>query len=309
MRTAFITELLRSARAGDDVWLVTGDLGYSVLEPFAIEFPERYVNAGVAEQSMIGLAAGIAREGAVVFAYSIANFPTFRALEQVRNDVAYPGIPVVIVSVGSGFSYGSHGSTHHAVEDVAVMRSMPGMRVISPGDPTETSMAVQALIRDPGPSYLRLGKAGERSIPSEIDADFRLGVPRLIRDGADVTIIATGSILASASDAVVRLAEYGVNAALFSAHSLRPFDATPILERVRAGTPVVTVEEHRAIGGLRSAVAEALLDAGLPTGRVAALAIPAELRVGTGSQSALRQVAGLSADDIVATAQALVGSR
>ena len=161
MRNAFIEELVALARVNSQIALVVGDLGYSVIEPFAKEFPDRFINAGVSEQNMTGLAAGMASEGYHVFTYSIANFPTFRCAEQIRNDVAYHNLPVTVVAVGGGLAYGALGYSHHAVQDFALIRSMPNMLIAAPGDPHEVRACMRYLVDNPGPSYLRLGKAGE----------------------------------------------------------------------------------------------------------------------------------------------------
>ncbi len=168
MRNAFIEELVNQARINPNIALVVGDLGFSVVEPFADEFPERFINAGVAEQNMIGLAAGLASEGYHVFVYSIANFPTFRCAEQIRNDVDYHRLPVTIVSVGGGVAYGSLGYSHHAVQDFGLMRCLPNMLIGAPGDPMEVRACVRYFVSNPQPSYLRLGKAGERSFHPDI---------------------------------------------------------------------------------------------------------------------------------------------
>lgn len=309
MRTAFIEAVQDLVAADYDIWLVTGDLGFSVLEGFAERFPDRFLNAGVAEQTMIGLAAGVASQGPTVIAYSIANFPTFRALEQLRNDVAYPRLPVIVVAVGSGFSYGAHGSTHHAVEDIAAMRALPGVTIVSPGDPSEARDAIRALVDQRQPAYLRLGKAGDRPVPSEVGDSFQLGRPRCIRRGRHLTIFATGSILAVAHDAVARLSDRGIDAALWSVHTLEPFDGEAVIRALDETSALLTVEEHREHGGLRSVVAEALLNAGAATDRVRTLAVPQDLRVGTGSQEHLREQAGLSVDDIIRSATELAGRR
>jgi len=299
MRAAFIAELLERADQDPSIWLVTGDLGYSVLEPFAERFPDRYVNAGVAEQNMIGVAAGLARSGATVFVYSIANFPTFRCLEQIRNDVCYAGAAVTIVSVGSGFSYGSHGSTHHAIEDLAVMRSLPGIVVVSPGDPTEARLATRALADRAGPAYLRLGKAGESIVDASAGDEFALGQMRLIRDGIDVTVIATGSVLAMVNVAAEALERDGIRTRVYSAHTLKPFDAETLLRAMAETAGVVTVEEHRLVGGLRGAVAEALLDVpDRPRCGIRSLGVGPDVIFGTGDQAHLRAVAGLTMDAI-----------
>ena len=300
MRASFIAELMECADQDPRIWLVTGDLGYAVLEPFAERFPQRYVNAGVAEQNMIGVAAGLARSGATVFVYSIANFPTFRCLEQIRNDVCYAGAAVTIVSVGSGFSYGSHGSTHHAIEDLAVMRSLPGIVVVSPGDPSEARFATRALADLAAPAYLRLGKAGEAIVDARAGDEFALGQMRLIRDGADITLVATGSVLAMVDAAAEALERDGISARVYSAHTLKPFDKETLLRAMSETAGIVTVEEHRLVGGLRSAMAEALLD--LPEGRqhrIRSLGVGPNVLLGTGDQAHLRSVSGLTEDAVI----------
>lgn len=170
MRNAFIDELVKLARVKKNIALVVGDLGYKVVEPFAEEFPDRFINAGVAEQNMTGLAAGLASEGFHVFTYSIANFPTFRCAEQIRNDIDYHNLPVTIVTVGGGLSYGNLGYSHHAIQDYALIRSMPNMLIAAPGDPMETRACIRYLVDNPQPSYLRLGKAGEPSFHKDVPA-------------------------------------------------------------------------------------------------------------------------------------------
>jgi transketolase len=170
MRNAFIEELVLAAKNGKEVALIVGDLGYRVIEPFADLFPERFFNAGIAEQNMMGLAAGMASEGVHVFAYSIANFPTFRCAEQIRNDIDYHNLPVTVVSVGGGLAYGALGYSHHAIQDYAMMRILPNMLIAAPGDPMEVRGCMRYLINSPQPSYLRLGKAGEKSVHQEIPA-------------------------------------------------------------------------------------------------------------------------------------------
>lgn len=168
MRNAFIEELVAAAEVRDNIVLVVGDLGYGVVEPFAKRFPKRFFNSGVAEQNMMGLSAGLASEGFHVFVYSIANFPTFRCAEQIRNDVDYHNLPVTIVAVGGGVAYGNLGYSHHAVQDYALMRVMPNMLIAAPGDPMEVRACMRYILMNPGPSYLRLGKAGEKNIHLDV---------------------------------------------------------------------------------------------------------------------------------------------
>jgi transketolase len=219
VRTAFIEQLLLEARRNPRIFLVVGDLGYSVVEPFAEEFPDRYLNAGVAEQNMTGLAAGLASEGFHVFTYSIGNFPTLRCLEQIRNDVCYHKLPVTVVAVGAGVSYGNLGYSHHCVQDIGCLRGLPGLTLLSPADPGETRQCVAWLAAHPGPSYLRLGKAGEPRV-HDLQLDFE-GVLKLTDRQATCAIVGTGSVLAEATAAADRLAEQGRAVDVFSLTPLR----------------------------------------------------------------------------------------
>ena len=257
MRNAFIDELVRQASTNKRIALIVGDLGYSVVEPFAEKFPERFINAGVAEQNMMGLAAGMASEGYHVFVYSIANFPTFRCAEQIRNDVAYHNLPVTVVSVGGGMSYGNLGYSHHAVQDYALLRVMPNMLIAAPGDPMEVRGCLQYLINNPGPSYLRLGKAGEKNIHTSVP---------LIKPGewlkinevkkAEVAYLTTGTTLGKLHEKLFE--KKGVEIALFSlplwgmqtkdeqALNIKPFKC------------VSTFEDHLVDGGFGSWLLESL---------------------------------------------------
>src|SRR5207249_10726475 len=194
MRGAFFRALLELAEQDERVHLVVGDLGFGVVEEFARRFPARFLNAGVAEQNMTGIAAGMALSGKIVFTYSIANFPILRCLEQVRNDVCYHNANVKIVAVGGGLAYGSLGATHHATEDLAILRSLPRMVVVAPGDPVETEAATRAVRTQAGPCYLRLGRAGEAKVHRG-EIDFQLGKAIQVRDGRDLTLVTTRGML------------------------------------------------------------------------------------------------------------------
>lgn len=302
MRTAFIEELCKLAEEEERIWLLCGDLGYSVLERFRDRFPNRYVNVGVAEQNMTGMAAGLALCGKIVFTYSIANFPVMRCLEQIRNDICYHHANVKIVAVGGGLAYGAQGYTHHGVEDLAVMRVLPEMTVIAPGDPVETRLATRAIVSYNGPCYLRLGKAGE-PIVHQTDPKFEIGKAILMRDGSSVTLISTGGMLATVMQAAQRLAENGIAARVLSMHTLAPLDREAILAAAAETGGIVTVEEH-GIGGLASAVAEVLAVAGYAV-PFRALHLPRKPTSHAGTQESLRSVHGLSVEGIVTVAQAL----
>jgi transketolase len=302
MRTTFIETLCKLAAEDERIWLLTGDLGYSVLESFYERFPRRYVNVGVAEQDLAGIAAGLASCGKIVFTYSIANFPTLRCVEQIRNDIVYNEMPVMIVSVGGGFAYGPQGYTHHGLEDLAVMRTLPGMTVVAPADPVETELATRAVVGVNGPCYLRLGKAREPVVHTT-PPDFQLGRAIRLRDGAEVTLISTGGMLGEALAAAEKLAaEHGVAARVLSMHTLKPLDADAVRAAARETRAIVTVEEHSIIGALGSAVAEVLAEAGTAV-RFARWGTPDRLLHAVGSQRHLRGLCG----DVVATVRRTLG--
>ena len=297
MRTAFIKTLLKAAEMDERLWLVVGDLGFGVVEPFAQRFPERFVNVGVAEQNMTGVAAGIALSGKVVFTYSIANFPTLRCLEQVRNDVCYHNANVKIMAVGGGFAYGSLGMSHHATEDLAILRVLPNMTVIAPGDPVEAEAATYAVIEWPGPCYLRLGRAGEPTVHYG-SIDFCIGKAITLREGEDLTLIATGSMLQQVVSIASYLGEQGLTVRVLSMHTLKPLDVEAVRAAARESRAIATLEEHSRLGGLGSAVAEVLAE--LPDRAVPFTRIGLESAfVSTaGSPEYLRKQFGLTAENI-----------
>lgn len=259
MRTAFIEELTSAAGRRPDVMLLTADLGFSVLERFRDAHPRQYLNVGVAEQNMMGVAAGLAHLGKVVFTYSIANFPTLRCFEQVRNDVCYHRLPVRVVAVGGGFTYSTQGYTHHGVEDIGVMRTLPGMTVIAPGDPFEAMLATRALCDLPGPAYLRLGKAGEPKVHAAAPADFRIGKALTLCEGEDLTLVGTGGMLRHTVDVAEELrAKDGVKARVLSMHTVKPLDVEAVARAAEETGAIITVEEHNVSSGLGSVVAQAL---------------------------------------------------
>jgi transketolase len=305
MRTAFIERLCELAEEDERIWLVCGDLGYSVLEAFSDRFPKRYLNAGVAEQNMTGIAAGLALTGKTVFTYSIANFPVMRCLEQIRNDVCYHNLNVKIVSVGGGLAYGSHGYTHHGVEDIAVMSVMPNMTVIAPGDPIEARAATTALVETPGPAYLRLGKAGEPLL-HQGRINFRLGSALQIQDGREITLISTGGMLETAIKVAKRLGVEGRSVRLLSMPTLVPLDVEAIRRAVTETGGILTVEEH-GVGGLGTMTAEIIagMRTGIPFFPVRLASTPVKV---AGSQMHLREAQGLGVDNICAVAVKLMGA-
>ena len=262
MRTAFIKTLESLAEINKDIFLIVGDLGFGVTTNFAEKYPEQYLNSGIAEQNMTGMAAGLAMSGKIVLTYSIANFPTIRPLEQIRNDVCYHNANVKIVAVGGGFCYGALGPTHFATEDLAVMRALPNITVLAPGDPWETSAATKAMIKHKGPVYLRLGRAGEPFVHNG-EVNFKIGKAIKIKEGHDVTIFAIGGMVYNSLKAAEILESKGISVRLISMVTLKPLDEDCILESAKNSKVIITVEEHSIIGGLGSAVAEVLCESGI----------------------------------------------
>lgn len=298
MRTAFIQQLILEARRNPRVFLAVGDLGFSVVEPFASEFPDRFLNAGVAEQNMTGVAAGLAAEGYHVFTYSIANFPTLRCYEQIRNDVCYHKLPVTVVSVGAGLAYGNLGYSHHGLQDIAVMRALPHITMLSPADPGETAAAVRYLAEHPCPSYLRIGKAGE---PSLYQSQGIGPAPFGVRAGdGGLAIAATGSILSVALDAAAILNKAGVQTAVFSCPWLKPLDPTD-LTSLWAHRALITIEEHVSDGGFGELISR-LAPHALP---ITSISVSHNAMNFVGGQAFLREKAGISREAVLSAAARL----
>lgn len=261
MRETFIREISVLAERRCDIFLVTADLGFGVLDDFAHRFPRQFLNVGVAEQNMTAVATGLALEGATVFTYSLGNFPTLRCLEQIRNDACFHGANVKIVSVGGGMSYGAVGPSHHATEDIAALRALPGVVVVAPGDCWEAGQATRAIAAMPGVAYLRLDKSYACATHESIEK-FQIGCARRVADGEAVTLIATGGILGEALGASEILRARGITTRVLSCHTVKPIDGGSIVAAARETGGIVTVEEHSIYGGLGGAVAEVLMDSG-----------------------------------------------
>ena len=277
---------------------MTGDLGFSVVEPFMNELPNQFVNAGIAEQNMTGMAVGMSMGGKIVFTYSIANFPTLRCLEQIRNDVCYHNANVKIVAIGGGFAYGPMGASHHATEDIGIMRMLPGITVIAPGDPVETRYATRAVVEQPGPFYLRLGKAGEPNVHKG-DINFKIGKAIRLRNGKHLTLISTGNSLQTAIKVAECLASRRIEARVLSMHTLKPFDDEAVLSAARETPVIVTLEEHSIVGGLGSAVAEILSENINVRVLFRRIGLPPTFSPHIGSQEYMQERHGLDVDSVV----------
>jgi transketolase len=302
VRDAFFDALTALGAEDERIWALTGDLGIGLFEPFAAAAPGRFLNVGIAEQNMVGIAAGLAYSGKVPFAYSIAPFITSRAHDQIRVDVALANANVKLVGVGGGVAYGTLGPTHHAIEDVALMRVLPNMTVLTPGDPAEARGAARAAAELDGPVYLRLGKNGESLLLP--DEPFRVGRARTVREGGDLTLVTCGPILGEALAAADELAADGVDAAVLHFPTVKPFDVEAIATALRRSPLLVSVEEHLDVGGLGSAVAEAIAESGLP-GRLRRVGFRDRFAREVGSREHLLAGHGLDARGLVSAARAL----
>lgn len=300
MRRAFVGTLIELAVRDERIILLTGDLGFGVIDAFARRFPDRCVNMGVAEQNMTGVATGLALSGKVVFTYSIGNFATLRCLEQIRNGPCYHNANVKVVSVGGGLAYGSLGMSHHATEDFAIIRALPNITVVAPGDPVEARAATEALVQLDGPAYLRLGRTGEPVVHDDA-IDFELGRAVRLRDGRDLTLVSTGGMLATAARVADALATDGLSCRLLSMHTVRPLDRDAVVAAATETQLVVTIEEHSVVGGLGGGVAEVLAEMRGDRAPLKRIALPSAFMQRAGSRDYLLHEHGLSDVAILAT--------
>lgn len=259
MRDTFVRTLVELAKENKNIELITGDLGFGVLKPFWEQMPDQFTNAGIAEQNMTTVAAGMAVEGKTVFTYSIGNFPTLRCLEQIRNDCAYHNADVKIICVGGGLVYGSLGMSHQATEDLAVLRALPDVVVIAPGDAAEAEAATRTIAAYPGTCYMRLGRGGERRIHERLE-NFQLGKAIRVREGKKVAIFFSGAIYEEVQGACDILEKIGYEPAIYSFPTVKPIDKEVIRQCSREFDLIVTCEEHNIIGGFGSAVAEVMAE-------------------------------------------------
>jgi transketolase len=298
VRKAFVDSLVNAAEKDSRVMLLVGDLGYGVVEPFSDKYPDRFVNAGVSEQNMIGVAAGLALSGNVVFTYSIANFPTMRALEQIRNDIVYHRLPVTIVAVGTGFSYGVLGYSHHAVEDISALRCLPGMRVLSPSTDSEVAECVRLILSSPAPTYLRLDKdpiLDQEPLDRQDVSDPR----KRFSLGSEIVVLSTGSIAESVDDALNSLpTSAGLKFSHYSLCQIKPIKLS--LDQFDQAKFILTVEEHSLSGGFGSAVLEEL-EGTDQISKVRRIAIPDVLSELVGSASFLRKESHLDSVSLAKT--------
>ena len=301
MRDTFVKTLTALARQDKHIQLITGDLGFGVLKPYWEAVPDQFLNAGIAEQAMTSIAAGMARIGKQVVTYSIGNFPTLRCYEQIRNDCAYHHADVKIVCVGGGFTYGALGMSHHATEDLAVMRAIPNVVVLSPGDKVEAEAAVKAMMAHRGTCYLRLGRGGERPIHAS-QQDFQIGRAIPVREGRDAAIFFTGGIYEEVALALEILEKRGIHPAVYSFPTVSPLDEALVRQCAKEYRLIVTCEEHSASGDFGSAVAEVMAE---HPGRaiLRRIGIRGGYSTLAGDQKFLRRAYGLDGETIAETVE------
>ncbi len=295
MRTAFITQLIEEAKKNEKIFLIVGDLGFNVVEPFKEQFPDRFLNAGINEQSMIGIASGLAKDGYNVYVYSIGNFPTLRCMEQIRYDVAYHNANVKIVSVGAGYAYASLGASHHATEEMGMLRTIPNMVICSPSDPSEAKSLTTLSANYDGPMYLRLGKAGEKEVYDTCDA-LQIGDIHTYQEQTTPNaLFVTGSIM---DYAVNWVRDNAIDTAIYSVPFVKPINAQQLAAFLNAHTNVIVLEEHQMSCGLGSALLEQINDLYangkfLNFPKVRRIAISDTFVSMAGAQQYLREQAGL----------------
>lgn len=297
MRDTFVRTLIELAKKDKNIELITGDLGFGVLKPYWETLPNQFTNAGIAEQNMTTVAAGMALEGKTVFTYSIGNFPTLRCLEQIRNDCAYHHANVKVVCIGGGFVYGSLGMSHQATEDLAILRALPDVVVMAPGDLVEAEECTKALVQYQGTAYLRLGRGGEKRIHDKIE-NFQIGKAIKVRDGEKIAIFSTGAIFEEVQGAYDLLTEKGYQPAVYTFPTVKPIDKEAIRQCAEKFDMIVTCEEHNIVGGFGSAVAEVMAEMKNKKAYLLRIGLNDMYATRVGNQNYLREQYGMSASRI-----------
>lgn len=297
MRDTFVKTLVELAKEDKNIELITGDLGFGVLKPFWEQCPDQFTNAGIAEQNMTTVAAGMALEGKTIFTYSIGNFPTLRCLEQIRNDCAYHNANVKVVCIGGGFVYGSLGMSHQATEDLAILRALPNVVVMAPADLVEAEECTKALANYQGTAYLRLGRGGEKRIHEKIE-DFQIGKAIKVKDGKNVVIFSTGAIFEEVQEAYDILVSKGIEPAVYTFPTVKPIDKEVIQKCAREFDMIITCEEHSIVGGFGSAVAEVMAEMKEKNAYLFRIGLNDMYATRVGNQNYLREQYGMNAASI-----------
>jgi len=298
MRNIFIKKLISEAGKNNNLYLLTGDLGYNAFEPFQDKFPERFINVGVAENNMIGIGSGLSLCGKKVCIYSILPFLIFRSLEQIRNNICHNNLDVKLVGVGGGFSYGNQGISHNTTEDLAIMRSLPNMLVLSPGSRVESELAINAMLKHDGPAFIRLGKAPKEEYINSLP-NYRLGDGLVVKEGEGISLLSTGNITPDVIKLAEKLDLEGFQIQVISFLSIKPINHQFIKNIARTSRAIFTIEEHSIIGGLGSAVSEILIESEYSNILFQRIALDDKCHKTIGNQEYLKNINGLGIDDMV----------
>lgn len=305
MRATFINTLTEIARQDDKIMCIIGDTGFSVFEDFEKEFGSRFVNVGIAEQNFVSFGAGLAAMGMKPYIYNVVSFMTLRAMEQILLDVCYQENPVVLVGVGGGFAYATAGPTHHAVQDIAMLTSIPNITVVCPGDPVEMKAVMLASLYYHRPLYIRIGRSVDPVI-HQTPIDFKIGKAIQMKEGTEATIFVTGVMLQTAVEVQEMLEKDGISVSLYSMPTIKPIDEEVILQQASAGKTIFTIEEHSVIGGLGDAVARVLVE-NQCTSRLKKFGVRDEFVPITGTREYLDDFFGLSSGKIVEAIKTEIG--
>jgi transketolase len=297
MRNAFAKVVTELADMHPELVLLAGDIGNRLFDRLKEKHPDRFLNCGVAEANMTGVAAGLAVSGLRPITYTITPFNTVRCLEQIRLDICYPDLPVIVVGTGSGLSYANLGATHHSMEDIAILRTLPNMHVVCPADPTEARLAVTDAVRLARPTYIRLGKKGEPNVHTS-DPDFRIGRGIMMRDGSTVAILSVGNMLEPAMQSADQLQDEGVSTKVVSLHTVKPLDDALLTSVFAEFELVIVLEEHGLMGGAGSAVLEWGNIQGVDLRKLIRIGGPDRFLSACGDQQEARELLGLSSAQI-----------
>ncbi len=264
MRTEATRVIYEAALKNKNIIFITGDLGHTFSKKYQENIPNQYINVGLAEQNMVGIAAGLALSGKKVFTFSIIPFALMRCFEQIRIDICYQNLDVTVIGIGAGFAYSTSGCTHYGTEDIAIMRALPNMKVYSPCHPPESRLIAEKILKTGGPAYLRLGKGKETVISGlekETLEDIERGQGVVVIPGTDITIFATGHIITEAISAAQELKKHGLSVEVVNIHTIKPFDNDIVLDRIGNKKAIFSLEEHSIYGGLGSAISEIISEA------------------------------------------------
>ncbi len=297
MRKAFINSLIELAEKDKDIFLLTGDLGFSVLESFAEKFPDRFINCGVAEQNMMGVAAGLALSGKKPYVYSITPFVTLRCFEQIKNDVCYQNVNVKLIGIGAGFDYGHLGSTHYAIEEIAALRVLPNMKIFAPADPREASELLIQSYHEKGPCYFRIGKQNQILNNTE-ESEIKIGYPRILKEGGDGAIFTFGPQALSCLQIAEELESKGKSFKVVNFHTIKPINKEKLFKAIENIEKVFVIEEHNVIGGLGGAVAEILAESNWK-GNFKIIGVPDKYPKVIGNPEFLRRLFSIDKESVI----------